>query len=541
MIDPVNKHRRERPLNWRFLARCVSLATVFETPTVRLATLLGLLALPACGHPTHGAEQVSPSEVAHPHSRQPASAPVPEQASSTEAEEASATEPLQPATAHSATPASLPANPVPIHIPGPSLDSWKPHFAAEAPADDGTAPARVAVVTGQKLPLYSKIGDRYEIGYASLGGLLAAESTGRHCSGGAWYKVPGDAYACSGNGAKVVDPGASADVLDAHALSRCPDPDGVLPFRYGKARPDAPPLFKRLPTASELDQLEHDKSVPGLIDRHMKGAYLLALARQVKVDGELLYETAGGKYVRAADLEPKPAPPMHDGQLDSAKALPLAIAYRATELYCIAGSTAKRCGTVDKHARFSARGTLEVDGTELIRVGGHRALPEADVRVIDSVERPEDVASDAQWLHINLTQQSLVAYEGDRPVYATLVSTGTPERPTLTGLFRVTRKYLTKTMKGQDEDGPYVVQHVPWTMYYDKAYAVHGAYWHDRFGRTRSHGCVNVPPADARWLYYWSQPALPAGWHAMYNRKGPYVYVTGKTPPHEEEKASSDT
>ncbi|HET6612892.1 MAG TPA: L,D-transpeptidase, partial [Kofleriaceae bacterium] len=129
--------------------------------------------------------------------------------------------------------------------------------------------------------------------------------------------------------------------------------------------------------------------------------------------------------------------------------------------------------------------------------------------------------------------------EGDTPVFSTLVSSGKPGHDTPTGLYRVERKYLYKTMRGEDKNGPYSVQEVPWTMYFHDAYAVHGAYWHDVFGRPRSHGCVNVPPADARWLYYWSEPALPRGWSSMYNRLGIHIYITGKTPPIEDDASAS--
>jgi hypothetical protein len=62
-------------------------------------------------------------------------------------------------------------------------------------------------------------------------------------------------------------------------------------------------------------------------------------------------------------------------------------------------------------------------------------------------------------------------------------------------------------------------------MYYWASLAVHGAYWHDGFGKARSHGCTNVPPVDARWLFRWSRPELPAGWHGAVRLDGPRVYV----------------
>jgi lipoprotein-anchoring transpeptidase ErfK/SrfK len=115
-------------------------------------------------------------------------------------------------------------------------------------------------------------------------------------------------------------------------------------------------------------------------------------------------------------------------------------------------------------------------------------------------------------------------------VFATLVSSGKPGHDTPTGAFRVRHKHVSTTMRGEDPiDGPYEVEEVPWTMYYSGGYALHGAYWHDAFGRVRSHGCTNIAPADARWLLRWTDPPLPAGWHSIRRRPntaGTLVYIT---------------
>jgi hypothetical protein len=81
-------------------------------------------------------------------------------------------------------------------------------------------------------------------------------------------------------------------------------------------------------------------------------------------------------------------------------------------------------------------------------------------------------------------------------------------------------------MRGKDaEKGWYHIAEVPWTMYYRKYYAIHGAYWHEEFGNRRSHGCTNLAPADAYWLFHWALPRRPQDWHSVY-KDGTYVYVT---------------
>ncbi|MCA9697792.1 MAG: L,D-transpeptidase, partial [Myxococcales bacterium] len=108
-----------------------------------------------------------------------------------------------------------------------------------------------------------------------------------------------------------------------------------------------------------------------------------------------------------------------------------------------------------------------------------------------------------------------------RPVYVTLVSTGkkgTNEEPfdTPVGRYRIYSKQVTSNMDGTTAtDGNYAIQDVPWVMYFEGSYALHGAFWHQSFGYVRSHGCVNLGPSDARWLFMWSTPYLPEGWHGV--------------------------
>ena len=113
--------------------------------------------------------------------------------------------------------------------------------------------------------------------------------------------------------------------------------------------------------------------------------------------------------------------------------------------------------------------------------------------------------------------------EGDRPVFATLVSSGRAADGfgTPTGSFRIRTKHVSATM--DDPDGgaeAYSIEDVPWTMYFDGARALHGAYWRTRFGYPQSHGCVNLSTGDSHWLFNWAV-------------EGDWVYVhdpTGLTP-----------
>lgn len=127
-----------------------------------------------------------------------------------------------------------------------------------------------------------------------------------------------------------------------------------------------------------------------------------------------------------------------------------------------------------------------------------------------------------RWLDVNITKQVLVAYEGTKAVYATLVSTGEagledPEttKSTKRGIFRIHTKYISITMDSDVTGEEYELRDVPYVQYFEGGYALHGAYWHDGFGQPKSHGCINLSPEDARRLFFWTEPQVPPGWHGV--------------------------
>jgi hypothetical protein len=118
---------------------------------------------------------------------------------------------------------------------------------------------------------------------------------------------------------------------------------------------------------------------------------------------------------------------------------------------------------------------------------------------------PGAPSGQAKWIEVNLSTQYLRAWEYDRLVYGTYVSTGTWRTPTPAGTFRVYSKILSHTMSGGTPGVDYYsLPNVPHSMYFYQAYAIHGAYWHNNFGTPMSHGCVNLPLGAAAWLYNWT-------------------------------------
>ncbi len=107
---------------------------------------------------------------------------------------------------------------------------------------------------------------------------------------------------------------------------------------------------------------------------------------------------------------------------------------------------------------------------------------------------------DVRWINVDLSAQTLTAYEGDTPVRTILVSTGLPRTPTPVGQYRIYVKLFKTDMRGPD----YHLRDVPYTMYFHGGYGIHGTYWHSNFGQPMSAGCVNLPTAEAEWLFHWA-------------------------------------
>jgi lipoprotein-anchoring transpeptidase ErfK/SrfK len=140
-------------------------------------------------------------------------------------------------------------------------------------------------------------------------------------------------------------------------------------------------------------------------------------------------------------------------------------------------------------------------------------------RVVPNASPPEGAAT-ARWIEVDLSEQTLAVYDNYQLVFATVIASGLEPFWTRPGLFQIQVKKESETMRNNDPTDFYYLDNVPWTMYFDGARALHGAYWRTRFGYPQSHGCVNLSVGDAHWLFNWAH-------------EGDWVYVhdpTGLTP-----------
>ena len=150
--------------------------------------------------------------------------------------------------------------------------------------------------------------------------------------------------------------------------------------------------------------------------------------------------------------------------------------------------------------------SLGVDVAEGAEVPEAVALPDGGAAKVRAAPIPGSLEPGEKWIAVDLEEQLLHAYVGERPVRLVPCSTGINGN-TRPGSYRVQWKRRLQTL--QLKRGHIRVEDVQWVMYYDKvnSIAIHTAYWHADFGKPTSHGCVNVPRDDARWLYEWSSPS----------------------------------
>lgn len=418
----------------------------------------------------------------------------------------------------------------------PTLDDWQPVFPAQAYRGPKAPPAgwsHLARPTAFRVAVYdTPEKPRNLIARMRRGDVVPARKavTERTCydngETGSWWEIP-DGYICSTSGYEI-----ATRLEPLEEPQRRPAVQQPLPFRYGRIITQGAPRFSRRPSPAELAatrNLGRDDAVPAVVVERMWDDFFVALDRQVDVGDETLFRTVYGEYVRAEDVKILEPPAMRGEKLGADVKLPLAFVYgpETSPLYCEEAGRFAECGVAQRHARFAPRGFVSRDGARFVR-GPEGALISSDaVRIVRAIDLPPGVSADERWVHVDLASQFLVAYEGRKPVYATLISSGKETHKTPSGLYQVQRKYLSKIMRGEDpNEGIYHVEEVPWITYYYGAYALHGAYWHNTFGAVRSHGCTNIAPADARWLYYWGEPELKPQFHAEVNQKAMHIHFT---------------
>ncbi len=391
------------------------------------------------------------------------------------------------------------------------------------------------------------------LGYLRAGALLQSTTSlpvaDEGCEGG-WYELDTGGFVCSERDVTIF----SGERLPERR-ARQPDRDVVLPYEFATVR-ERTPLYRRLPSIEEIVELLPEEPDGGveeqtapienpLLVRVLEPGFYVSLDRTFERDGRTYWRTQQNGFVPSEALRRKPWSEFRGRLLDGTDwDLPVAVTRRGETIVYRANARGKiRAirGSLSARTWLPVRSRQQLGGDVYLAIGDDRLVREADVRVIRPVGPPAEVAEGERWIDIDLENQVLIAYEWLQPRYVTLISSGRLKVPrpdldyrTPRGVFRIRAKHLTATMDN-DEPGepPYSLEDVPYVMYFKGAYAFHSAFWHDRFGRPRSHGCINLAPYDAKWLYNWAGPDLPVGWHGGYttdDNPGTWVFVHGETP-----------
>jgi hypothetical protein len=411
------------------------------------------------------------------------------------------------------------------------------------------------------------------LGYVRAGNSIRLKSKdkvrGVGCPGG-FFLVEPRGYVCHDRTITDDPPATFRQAADATRGG-----PGPLPYRYGLS--NGTPMYNRIPTAQEQERYEKFLGKPGTFTQLIKvlrsheelavsevipprdevPAFLknggsartwpYDLVEQTIPLGSMVsftksFEAEGRTWLLAADhtLVPadrvRPFRPTKFRGLDLSKGeakLPIAwMRVSAKPKYLHQGGAMTKT-----EASWPVRTHVELTGA-VVEVDGKRwhetrdrsgsdpyFVAESDATVVEAETKvPIGVKEGQKWFFIRLTQGTLVAYEGTKPAFATLVSPGKGGVPvkgrdpvedatTPLGTYSVTFKDRAATMSPETgKNRTFWISDVPHTLYFDPPFALHGAFWHERFGEYVSAGCVNLSPVDAEHLFGWSDPPVPAEW-----------------------------
>lgn len=382
---------------------------------------------------------------------------------------------------------------------------------------------------------------------SKLRGMLAAGETfwvlerveGPGCAGEGWARVEAGGYACLQStrpSERVPEPLPRLVPFDPPTpeeyrsyvstgkWERTADElaEPLLPFVYGKRwrgwegwiYPDVKSYLRGDET---LEQLEEKHKYRFERVEHTKKGDLLVLPddRVVPLDEVYVYPT---ERFHGRDLLAAPVP---DGMT-----LAWGIDYKGAPFLLSPQKDAEVGSRLPYHTELLVEtASSDLDGRyhevhDAVGPGLHGYLDnQRSIRRVIFAPPPDGIATDQLWLDVDIVQQTLVVYQGATPIYATLISSALQRKgfETPPGLYRIYDKVLHNDMASlPDASEEYYVEAVPWTMHFYPRFALHAAFWHWGFGHQASHGCVNLATLDAKWVFDRIGPALPPGWHMVY-------------------------
>jgi hypothetical protein len=426
-----------------------------------------------------------------------------------------------------------------------ALGSWGCDGGSKAPALSRPEVVRNAPIPPENAPKLGvtaaliQVREFTDLQAPSLGALRAGarvarslEPVSRAGCGGGWYAVRPRGFVCVGAEATL---DLNHPTLAAMALA--PNLEAKLPYTYARTRGETP-LFERV--SGPEDAVREIGKLHRRAGMAVVGSWKAKDPSGAEARLALLTD---GHFVRASDLEAARASDFSGVELGKNADLPIAfVVKRGVRSFRLNGNDAEKGDLVEYHAELPLSGRFRSLGSIKYWAFDAKALaPNApsdelwvrhqDVTVVQKrTTFPDAVKDDTRWLDISVTTGTLVAYEGRRPLFVTLVSVARelPEasgdtqpvsdgpRPIPLGTFTVARKELTlsagaKTTSAFGE--PFEIADAPWGLELSSGQLLHGAYWHDRFGIEHGAGSFALSPTDAARVFRFVAPELPSGWH----------------------------
>ncbi len=323
-----------------------------------------------------------------------------------------------------------------------------------------------------------------------------------YCGSGLYYAIEPFGWICSSDTRPTTLPVTTSSVLELVD-------DTSLPYRYRMV------VVKQGASVPMWDAIE-DLETYSSPSRELGRGDTVAVASVHEFAGKSYYITVDGKVAAVSGTAPLSRVSEFQGVVLSGDVkVPFGwVTPTQAPVYETPGG--KKLEELERRTRVEILGETLLGKVRWLQIGEGRYLKADQVNEVRPLARPEGTGTHRQWIDVDLGEQVVVAYEGETPVYATLTSSGRPPNRTPRGNYPVWSKSSAITMKSQDYDNsPYYVNRVPWVMFFQAHNALHGAYWHDRFGNVKSHGCANLAPRDARYLFDWLEPELPPGWTAV--------------------------
>lgn len=385
------------------------------------------------------------------------------------------------------------------------------------------------------LIILATLGPIREPVYASQDSQVNSPGSRAICLPGVYLDDPGDCL--------PVGPSAYLTQLATHGLILPIKPLAATPIdtslgnvnvRYAEVRNSQAPVFGSVEDAVEYKRKNAVRTLDG-------ETVYISYTNEQEVGGKKLYQIDFNSWMTGNDLSRIGALPRSQGlefQQTPANAFGWVLTYfsptvqietKRTPGFEQEDYTGRLLSLYDLVQIYSEE---QVDDMGWIMIGPDEWIPQKYVaKVIPNTVPPPDV-SNGRWIDINLYEQTLAVYENKQLVFATIIASGADPFWTRPGLFQIYSKIDTAPMSGSfeaDNSDAYYLEDVPWTMYFDEARALHGAYWRAKMGYPQSHGCVNLAVGDAHWLYDW---ALEGDWVYVWDPTGqtptdPNVYGSG--------------